>query len=64
MKALERIRMLVLLIPLTSPLFLSLPGCGGESTPTTGSSGNAPKTPDEVLKEAQAKDAAAKAAPK
>jgi hypothetical protein len=64
MKALERVRVLLLMIPLTIPLSLVLPGCGGGNTPTSGSNTSTIKTPDEILKEAQAKDAAAKTAPK
>jgi len=64
MKAIERVRVLILLIPLTIPLSLVLAGCGGASTTTDGGNTATIKTPDEILKEAQAKDAAAKSAPK
>jgi len=63
MQANKRARVLLLVL-LTIPLTLALPGCGGGNTATTGSDTATIKTPDDILKEAKAKDAAAKAAPK
>ena len=48
----------LLLVLLTLPPTLALLGCGGGNTGTGGSNTTTGKTPDEVLKEAQAKGAA------
>jgi hypothetical protein len=65
MKALKRMRASTLLIPLSVALALapSLLGCGGQGSTNPPGDISGLKTPDDILKEAQAKDAA-KAAPK
>ncbi len=60
MERLKRVRRLLLPMPLAVTLLLA-PGCGGESgDPMKASDGTPRKTPSEILKEAQAKNATLK----